>query len=69
MNLPRIVALAAHHSIPAISEWRAFVENGRLMSYGSDLVEAYRQVGTYARAADARAMAGALACGARSLAL
>jgi ABC-type uncharacterized transport system substrate-binding protein len=44
----RIVALAAHHSIPAIYEWRAFVEDGGLMSYGSDLVEGYRQVGTYA---------------------
>jgi putative ABC transport system substrate-binding protein len=44
----RIVALAARHSIPAIYEWRAYVEDGGLMSYGSDLAEGYRQVGLYA---------------------
>ena len=44
----RIVAMAAHHSIPAIYEWRAYVEDGGLMSYGSDLAEGYRQVGRYA---------------------
>jgi putative ABC transport system substrate-binding protein len=44
----RIVALAARHSMPAIYEWRDYVEDGGLMSYGSDLAEGYRQVGLYA---------------------
>jgi putative tryptophan/tyrosine transport system substrate-binding protein len=41
-----IVALAARHAIPA--EWRQFAEVGGLMTYGSNIVDVYRQVGVYA---------------------
>ena len=44
----QIVALAARYALPAIYEWREFVEVGGLMSYGTDLVEAYRLQGAYA---------------------
>jgi putative tryptophan/tyrosine transport system substrate-binding protein len=43
-----IVALASHHAIPAIYEWREFAEAGGLISYGTSLVEGYRQQGIYA---------------------
>jgi hypothetical protein len=46
----QIVALAEHHAIPAIYEWREFAEAGGLMSYGTNLVEAYRLQGVYAGA-------------------
>ncbi len=43
-----IVALASRHAIPAIYEWREFAEAGGLISYGTSLVEGYRQQGVYA---------------------
>ena len=42
-----LVALAAQHSMPAIYEWREFATAGGLMSYGTNLSEAYHQVGVY----------------------
>jgi putative ABC transport system substrate-binding protein len=44
----QVVVLAARHAIPAIYAWREFAAAGGLMSYGPDLADAYRQVGTYA---------------------
>jgi ABC-type uncharacterized transport system substrate-binding protein len=34
--------------VPAIYEWREFAAAGGLMSYGTNLADAYRQVGVYA---------------------
>ena len=44
----QLVALAARHSIPAIYDFRAYAEAGGLASYGTDLADAYRQLGNYA---------------------
>jgi putative tryptophan/tyrosine transport system substrate-binding protein len=44
----QFVALAARHSLPAIYHWREFAESGGLMAYGTNLVDAYRQLGIYA---------------------
>jgi putative ABC transport system substrate-binding protein len=43
----RLVALAGRYRIPSMYQWREFAEVGGLMSYGTNLAEAYRQVGSY----------------------
>jgi putative tryptophan/tyrosine transport system substrate-binding protein len=40
-----LVALTAHHAIPAIYPWRSHVDAGGLMSYGANLADTYRQQG------------------------
>ena len=44
----QLVVLAARHAVPAIYEWREFIEAGGLVNYGTSLSGMYRQVGTYA---------------------
>ena len=43
-----LVALAAHHSIPTVYAFRDYAAAGGLMSYGTSLWDAYREVGVYA---------------------
>jgi putative ABC transport system substrate-binding protein len=43
----QIVALAARHALPAIYELREFAAGGGLMSYGTDVLQAYYQNGVY----------------------
>jgi ABC-type uncharacterized transport system substrate-binding protein len=43
-----LVNLASRHALPAAYAERVFPEIGGLMSYGTDIVDAYRQVGSYA---------------------
>ena len=43
----QLVHLASHHRIPATYASRQFAEVGGLMSYGSNLTDAWRQVGVY----------------------
>jgi putative ABC transport system substrate-binding protein len=43
----RIVALATRHRLPALYEFRDFVEAGGLMCYGADMKEVYRHLATY----------------------
>jgi len=46
-NRNRIVALAAQLGLPAIYEFREYVDIGGLMSYGISLKEGYYQAGVY----------------------
>jgi putative ABC transport system substrate-binding protein len=42
-----LTALAARHRVPAIYQWPDFVTSGGLISYGTSIIDAYRQVGLY----------------------
>jgi putative tryptophan/tyrosine transport system substrate-binding protein len=43
----QIVGLSAHHAVPTIYAFRQFAESGGLISYSTNLIEVYRQVGGY----------------------
>jgi putative ABC transport system substrate-binding protein len=46
-NRERVVVLAARAKLPMLYEWRTFVDEGGLMSYGTDIDAVYRQAGAY----------------------
>jgi putative ABC transport system substrate-binding protein len=47
MEREQLVALAARHAVPTMYFFREFVAAGGLISYGTRLIEGYRQIGVY----------------------
>jgi putative ABC transport system substrate-binding protein len=43
----QVVSLAAQQNLPAIYQYREFAKVGGLISYGTDLINSYRQAGVY----------------------
>jgi putative ABC transport system substrate-binding protein len=43
----QLAALAARYAVPSVGANRAFVEGGGLISYGGDIIDAYRLTGNY----------------------
>ena len=43
----QLATLAARHALPAVCSTRLYPEAGALMSYGTDVLDAFRQVGVY----------------------
>jgi putative tryptophan/tyrosine transport system substrate-binding protein len=47
VSFPKILALAARHAMLTVSSWEGFAADGGLISYGTSINEANRQVGVY----------------------
>jgi len=47
VNAPKILALAARHAMPTVCSTEGFAAAGGLMSYGTSINEANRQLGVY----------------------
>ena len=43
----RLVDLAAKNRLPAVYQWREFVDAGGLMSYGQNFADSFRRAATY----------------------
>ena len=43
----QLAALALRHAVPAIFQYRGFVEDGGVMSYRGNLTDNYRLAGVY----------------------
>jgi ABC-type uncharacterized transport system substrate-binding protein len=43
----QLAALAAHHAVPAIYQWRETVAAGGLISYGPSQTDVFRRIGAY----------------------
>ena len=43
----QLAALTVQHAVPAVYQWREFVAAGGLLSYGSEVTDAYRLTGVY----------------------
>lgn len=46
-NRQRVTAAVMKQRLPAIYEFKEFVEGGGLMSYGADILDVYRRIGAY----------------------
>src|SRR5262249_39909771 len=46
-NRESIIALAAQYRLPAVYPFRYFAADGGLMSYGTEVLETYRQAASY----------------------
>jgi putative ABC transport system substrate-binding protein len=43
----QLAALTVQHAVPAVYQWREFAAAGGLLSYGSEVTDAYRLAGIY----------------------
>jgi putative ABC transport system substrate-binding protein len=46
-RIKQLAALSLQRAVPAVYQWREFVAAGGLLSYGSEITDAYRLAGVY----------------------